>query len=76
MEEHQVIENFTGEGNTELSVKIGDVVMVTSKDPSGEGVCAIAKVLLGANALKERIVNQSLCASVVIPSVFQKHSFE
>ena len=38
MEEHQVLQDVTGEYKTELSVKFGDVVMVLAKDLSGEDV--------------------------------------
>lgn len=34
-EEYQALGNFSGENKTELSIEIGDVVMVLAKDPSG-----------------------------------------
>ena len=43
MDEHQVVDNYTAEDHTQLSVKTGDVVMVIIKNASGNVVCVIAE---------------------------------
>ena len=39
MDEHQVVDDYTAEDHTQLSVKTGDVVMVMIKNASGVVVC-------------------------------------